>query len=142
LKYGTVEIQSPTFTYLDVAPTPLGVAASAVGNNLMLYNHNGEKVWEVTNKKGEHFTKLHYSHKLDIIHGIIFKYDGPRTEPFWVLYAINAIDGEIIYKFDPPNESVVFGFAQQGETLICSNGEVYRLSRDMPQLIHKFEWDK
>jgi len=141
VKFGTIEIQSPTFTYLDVAPTDMGVAVSAVGNSLMLYNFEGEKVWEIVPKKGEHFKKLSYAKKLEIVHGVMYKYDDPREQPFFVLYAINAANGEMVYKFDLPEESFAFGFAEQGEKLICSSGEVYQLSHDMPVLIHKFDWE-
>lgn len=55
LKFGTAEIKSPTFAFLDIAPTDLGIAVSAVGNNLMFFNFNNEKIWEIIPQEGKHF---------------------------------------------------------------------------------------
>lgn len=63
-----------------------------------------------------------------------------HSGPTNVLYKIDVANGTIVYKFDLPKEAIVFGFAQH-ENLICSNGDIYKLSDSIPSLIYKFEWE-
>jgi len=58
-----------------------------------------------------------------------------------IIYGIDNVNGAIVYKFDLPEEAIEFGFAEKGEKLICSSGEIYKLSNTAPTLVYKFEWE-
>lgn len=142
IMYDNKKIVSPTFAFLDACPTSSGFALSAVGNNLMFYDYlNVRKEWEVAPGYQEHFVKIGYSEKYDVVNAILYKYNNPRNQPYHIMYGIDSKTGEILYKFGLPYESCEFGFAKKGEILICSSGEIYELSFEIPRLIYKFCWD-
>ena len=135
------KIISPTFTFLDVKATGKGAVLSAVSSDLMFYDYDKQKItWKITPKKEEHFIKLAYSEK-GIIYAILYKYGDSRTKPYHLLYGISALDGTIKFIFPLPMKSCEFGFAQNATKMICSSGEIYKLSNDTPKLVHHFDWD-
>lgn len=140
--YGNKKIVSPTFAFLDAYPTVSGFALSAATSNLVFYDYSKvEKKWEVTPGFQEHFVKIGYYEKYDVMFAILYKYNDPRNLPYYILYGFNTNNGEILYKFGLPYESCEFGFAKKGAILICSSGEIYELSLDIPKLVYKFSWD-
>jgi len=136
------KIISPTFAFLDIQATGKGVALTAVGRDLIYYDYNEQKItWRITPKRGEHFIQLAYSGKNDTIYAVLYKYRDQRVEPYHLLYGISAIDGVIKFIFPLPTDSCEYGFAQDSTKLICSNGEIYKLSDSEPVLLHKFNWN-
>jgi DNA-binding beta-propeller fold protein YncE len=137
-----VKVTSPTFAFLDIAPAGTGVALSAVGDNVMFYNYDEQWItWEFSPNKDEHFRKLAFSDESNMIYAVLFKYGGSRVQPYFLLYGMSAVDGDLKFVFGLPPETLMCGFAQNASKLICNGGEVYNLKNAEPELIHKFEWD-
>ena len=134
-----IEVESPAFTFFDAQPTKTGAALCA--DDLIYYDLSEQKItWRVTPGAKEHFLKLAYSIEKDVIFALLYKYDEPRTSPYYLLYRISADDGAVKYTFPLPLESFEFGFAQDAAKLICSSGELFDISSSEPKLIHKFVW--
>ena len=108
----------------------------------MFYRYSDiNKIWEVAPVDQEHFIKIGYNKNDDILNAVLFKYTDQRKKPYHILYGINTVNGDILYKFGLPNESCEFAFAQNGTKLICSSGEIYDLTVKTPELIYKFKWN-
>ena len=132
----------PTLTFIDIDITGKGVILSVVGNDLFYYSFAEQKiVWKITPKQEEHFIKVAYSEKNQIIYAIMYKYGEQRTSPYHLLYGISEEDGTIKFTFPLPMGSCEFGFAQKATKLICSSGEIFEMSCSEPHLIYKYSWD-
>ena len=135
-------ITSPTFAFLDVQGIGKGIVLSAVGNDLMYYDYDEQKItWRISPKNDEHFLKIAYSEKSKTIFAILYKYNDPRILPFYLLYAVSVLDGAVQYIFPLPEESCEFSFAQNATKLICSRGDVFDIFFSEPKLIYNFNWN-
>ena len=140
IEFGTKKIVSPTFAFLDVAPTDSGIATSAVGSVLRFTNYYGEKIWEVKPGEGKHFTQLYYTQAYGILYAILYAYKD-HSGAIYAVWGIDTKNGLVVFKYDLPENAVAFGFAACGKKLICSSGEIYTLSKNVPVLANKIEWD-
>ncbi|MCL2368358.1 MAG: hypothetical protein FWC72_05125 [Oscillospiraceae bacterium] len=136
------KIVSPTFAFLDIQATGVGVALSAVGSDLLYYDYKNQKItWKIAPEDEAHFIKLAYSEKHKTLYAVLCKYGDSRTVPYYILYGISALDGKVKFIFPLPPKSCEFDFAQESTKLICSSGEIYELSDSMADLIYQFDWD-
>jgi len=140
--FDKIKIKSPTFTFLDVQPVGTGVVMSAVGSELFYYDYTKNEItWKIMPQNGEHFIKLSYSSDNETIYAVLYKYSGERKEPIFILYGISIFDGHIKFTFPLSSTSCEFGFAKNATKLICSNGEIYELSDEIPKLTYQFNWE-
>lgn len=109
--------------------TPEGFCISKVGGGLYFYNFKGEQIWYQENIKNEHFVKLVYMEKLMRIVGIIYKYDAPRTEPFYRAICIDIGNGKILCEGDLDN-GVDFEFINSGERILSTTRKLYLIEKD------------
>lgn len=140
VSWGKHKIESPTFCFLDTCATPNGITLSAVNDGLYFYDNDGRLVWEIRPNSGNgHCLKLAFLEKYNIVLAVLWKDTG--EQPYYILYGINAVNGDIVFEFGLPLMASEFSFLCQQEKLICSSGEIFKLSDNEPQLLYNFNWE-
>ncbi|OAA87553.1 YncE family protein [Clostridium coskatii] len=140
IKYNNYRIETKKEKLiLDVYCLPNGFACSTVGEGLYVYNTNGLLMWKADNNKNEHFVSISYLKKYNYVCGIVYKYNSPRTAPYYVVYCYNAGTGDLKYAHDL-DEGFSYAFIRESEQIISGSGRVFQLNEAGADVIKKIKF--
>lgn len=124
---------------LEACCLPKGFACSTIGEGLYVYNTDGLLMWKADNNKNEHFVSISYLKKYNYVCGIIYKYDSPRTSPYYVVYCYEAETGNLKYTQNL-DEGFSYAFIREAEQIISGSGRVFQLNEAGAEVIKKIKF--
>lgn len=118
-KIGRKQIESPSFAFLEAIGTPKGVVLNPVGEGVMLYDYEGNVLWE---NKNIEIGRIVYQEEDNTICGLVSTYDGKK------IVILSAEDGKIVSELAIDNFPCTF--IHHNKTLLCNTGKMYDVSQN------------
>lgn len=112
---------------MDMFPHNGRVYCALFGGGMKCFLKSKKELWSADNNPNEHYQCIAYCEKYNYILGLGFKYDEPRTEPFYFADVRSAETGELIYTVGL-NNGHYFAFIDNGSKIAASNGDLYEIS--------------
>lgn len=110
---------------LGMCAFPQGFCFSNMGGGLFCYNPKGRLMWKADNKKAEHYVKLAYFEKYQYLLALAYKYDIPRTQPYYFVDVYDVLSGNLKYKLMLEEDASEYVFISNSEKIISNRGTIY-----------------
>lgn len=104
---------------------PQGFCFSNMGGGLFCYTSKGRLIWKANNKKAEHYTKLTYFEKYNYLLALAYKYDNPRTQPYYFVDVYDVLSGNLKYSLKLEDDATEYIFIKDSEKIISNRGSIY-----------------
>ena len=105
------------------------VFCAILGGGLTCFSDSGNMVWHAESKPEEHYTRLCFCPKHNLIIGIGYKFGSSRTRPYHFIDGYSVETGDLVFSSELDTDSFEYTFVNQGEGIVSNTGKVYSLDQ-------------